>query len=161
MIVFHSVSLGRQSRASFDLHAVVADSIDELRTASPEIGLVHVTHGDGVCTADVHRLEQLLGNLVANAIAYGDSSVPITVTSHVAPSFFSVAVHNAGPPIPAAAQAALFEPMTRGAHTGGKTSSVGLGLFIVREIARAHRGQALVRSSADEGTTFEVVFPRS
>lgn len=70
-------------------------------------------------------------------------------------------VHNEGPPIPADLQAHVFEPMRRGTNTTLRSSrSIGLGLYIVREIATAHGGSVEVRSDAMEGTTFSVRLPR-
>lgn len=110
--------------------------------------------------ADANRLAQMIGNLVANALAYGTPELPVTITSSIDEATFSVSVHNDGEPIPEAAQAGLFEPMTRGGKPSASGRSVGLGLFIVREIAKAHRGTASVTSTATDGTTFVAVFPR-
>jgi sigma-B regulation protein RsbU (phosphoserine phosphatase) len=55
----------------------------------------------------------------------------------------------------------LFEPMIRGSHDNAELRSVGLGLFIVREIARAHYGEVAVTSSLTSGTTFTATFPRA
>jgi sigma-B regulation protein RsbU (phosphoserine phosphatase) len=82
----------------------------------------------------------------------------VTVTTEMEPSHCRIAVHNAGAPIPAALRETLFEPMQRGDQEGAMRS-VGLGLFIVREIARAHHGRVDVLSTADEGTTFSVHLP--
>jgi signal transduction histidine kinase len=71
-------------------------------------------------------------------------------------------VHNQGPPIPEETLPALFEPFRRG--TGQATehpSGLGLGLYIVREIVRAHDGSIEVASTAAEGTTFTVRLPRA
>jgi phosphoserine phosphatase RsbU/P len=146
--------------ASIDLHEVVAMSLDELRLAYPARELVHVIVGDGPCTGDPRRLAQLVGNLVSNAQTYGAPGTPITVTSRVGVPC-EIAVHNSGPPIASEVQATMFEPMTRG-HSAGETSrSVGLGLFIVREIARAHGGTASVDSTATTGTTFRIEWTSS
>jgi sigma-B regulation protein RsbU (phosphoserine phosphatase) len=93
-------------------------------------------------------------------MAYGSPTSPITVTSAILPASFRVSVHNEGPPIPAEIQASIFEPMTRGTDADRARRSVGLGLYIVRQIAESHRGQALVESDLDSGTTFTVVVPR-
>ncbi|HEY5933419.1 MAG TPA: HAMP domain-containing sensor histidine kinase, partial [Kofleriaceae bacterium] len=138
------------------LHDVVASAVDELRFLRPGSTIVHVREGVGSCSADPARLSQLLGNLVSNAVAYGDPAVPITVTSVIGPPC-AISVHNAGSPIPKELQPQLFEPMTRGDH-GHKGRSVGLGLFIVREIMRAHGGEATV-TSTDAGTTITVRWP--
>ena len=140
--------------APIQLHEVIAACVDELRMAHPGRELVHVRDGDGPCIGDARRLAQLVGNLVSNAHAYGAPGTPITVTTRIAAPW-SIAVHNVGPAIPAELQAQMFEPMTRG-KTGGAARSIGLGLFIVREIARAHDGTARVESSPEAGTTFRV-----
>jgi len=90
-----SVSLG-----PIDLHAAVSESLDELRLAHAGRALLHVQSGDGTCVADASRLEQLVGNLISNAVAYGQPDVPITVTSAVEPASCVISVHNAGAPIP-------------------------------------------------------------
>jgi sigma-B regulation protein RsbU (phosphoserine phosphatase) len=149
------------SPAPIELHAVVAEAFEELVFAYPARKLVHVRSGEGPCSADANRLAQLIGNLVSNAVVYGSPGSAITVTSKVDAAAFSVAVHNDGAPIPAASQRDLFRPMTRGADATNSGRSVGLGLFIVREIARAHGGNASVESREGEGTTFTATFPRA
>ena len=76
---------------------------------------------------------------------------------------FSIAVHNHGSVIPAALQPTLFQPMVRGTDVASVGRSVGLGLFIVSEIAKAHGGEIRVDSSDADGTTttFTAVMPRS
>jgi sigma-B regulation protein RsbU (phosphoserine phosphatase) len=147
-------------RQPVDLHEAVHDALDGLALAYPGRAVHHARSGAGTCRVDGNRLAQLIGNLVANAMAYGDPGVPVTVTSTVEPARLTVAVHNAGPPIPADVQATLFQPMTRGTTEGSERRSVGLGLFIVREIARAHGGGVSVTSSEQAGTTFTAELPR-
>ncbi len=148
------------SLRTIDLHDAVAETVDELALVHPGRGLQHLRAGAGTCTADPNRLAQLVGNLVSNAMAYGQPDLPVTVTTAIEPASFAITVHNAGTPIPEQLQATLFEPMTRGT-TGGAVRSVGLGLFIVREIARAHGGSVSLTSSEQAGTSFHAVFPRS
>ncbi len=143
-----------------DLHQGIAEHVDELALVYPGRALKHVRSGEGVCLADPNRMAQLVGNLVSNAMAYGQPDAPVTVASTVEATTYTIAVHNQGTPIPPETQAALFQPMTRGT-TGGEGRSVGLGLFIVREIARAHGGSVSVQSTPQAGTTFSAVFPRT
>jgi phosphoserine phosphatase RsbU/P len=143
-----------------NLHEAIAETVDELALVHPGRTLKHRREGAGSCLADANRLAQLVGNLVSNAVAYGQAQTPVTVTSTIDASSFSIAVHNDGPPIPPHVQAHIFQPMTRGPHASSTGRSVGLGLFIVREIARAHGGSAQVLSTAEDGTTFSAVFPR-
>jgi sigma-B regulation protein RsbU (phosphoserine phosphatase) len=137
-----------------DLHECIAHCLDELRLSHPTREIVHVLHGEGRCIGDPYRLAQLVGNLVSNANAYGTPNTPITVTS-CSGATCAIAVHNHGAQIPNELQATMFEPMTRGESASGNVRSVGLGLFIVREIARAHGGTASV-ASVETGTTFRV-----
>jgi len=144
-----------------DLHTVTRLSLDELRVTFPTATLVHQTFGEGACPLDADRIQQIIGNLIANSVAYGDLQQPITVTTRIDTERASLSVHNAGPAIPDSLLTALFEPMTRGAASDSNSDvrSVGLGLFIVREIATAHGGDVAVASSEVAGTTFSAYFP--
>jgi sigma-B regulation protein RsbU (phosphoserine phosphatase) len=143
-----------------DLHEVVGEAVDELRLAYPGHALQHVRTGDGRCTVDASRLVQLVGNLVSNAMSHGRPETPVTVTTNgTQADALTLAVHNHGDAIPPAQLQSLFEPMTRGTNESSG-HGVGLGLFIVREIAKGHGGTVAVRSSEPEGTTFTVTLPR-
>lgn len=142
-----------------DLHDTVADAVAELRVAFAGRELVHVKHGPPACNADADRLTQLIGNLVGNAMSYGAPDQPVTVTSRTTAAQWEVSVHNDGEPIPPHVLPHLFEPMIQGKHDARGGRGVGLGLYIVREIARAHRGRVEADSTAEAGTTFRAVFP--
>ncbi|MDM0114381.1 ATP-binding protein [Variovorax sp. J22R133] len=143
-----------------DLHGLVAGIVEELALAFPGRQLVHRSEGESNCIADADRVAQLLGNLVGNAMAYGDPEGLVVVTSAIRGDTASLSVHNQGEPIPRELQATLFEPMVRGDPGESPARSVGLGLFIVRAIALAHGGDVSVASSRSQGTTFTFAFPR-
>jgi sigma-B regulation protein RsbU (phosphoserine phosphatase) len=84
----------------------------------------------------------------------------VTVTSIVDDKQLRLSVHNTGPVIPAGQLPRLFDAMTRG-NAGDSSHGVGLGLFIVREIARAHGGGVTAQSSPVDGTTVGVTLPRA
>jgi len=151
----------RVTKAEMDLHRVLGEVVEELALAHPGASIKHESSGEGVCYGDVNRLAQLVGNLVSNAVAHGDASRPITVHGIIGAESFEISVHNSGVPIPPDAKSTLFEPMARGKDAPSRGSSVGLGLFIVNQIAKAHGGRAEVDSSAELGTTFRAVFPRT
>jgi sigma-B regulation protein RsbU (phosphoserine phosphatase) len=153
--VGHGISI---KTTSLDLHAVIQHAVDELRMAFPNATLKHHTEGTGVACLDADRVQQVIGNLVANSVAYGDLLLPITITSRLADKGCEVAVHNYGAVIPETLLAGLFEPMTRGTDQGSEVRSVGLGLYIVRELAKAHGGDVAVSSCENTGTTFTVTF---
>jgi phosphoserine phosphatase RsbU/P len=145
--------------ASIDPHEVIGHAVDELGLVYAQRELRHLRSGTGACRGDGHRMAQLVGNLISNAMTYGDPSAPVTVTSSIAASAFTIAVHNTGPSIPPEVQASIFQPMTRATATNAGRS-IGLGLFIVQEIARAHGGSVTVTSTAEDGTTFVATMQR-
>lgn len=145
----------RVTRAAIDLHGMVRDCVEELRLASPGRALEHRMRGDSVVFADGDRLAQVVTNLASNALTYGLPDRPVTITSEATGAELSLTVHNEGPPVPEALIPHIFEPMRRGDQQVKLGSrSVGLGLYIVHEIARAHGGCVSVTSTAESGTSF-------
>jgi len=162
LLDFTAARVGRGisiTRRPIDLHEVVAQSIEELALAFAGRSLRHQATGDGRCCADADRLSQLVGNMVANAMAYGDPSKEVTVATATVGQEATVSVHNWGPAIPQASLPSLFQPMVRGVTAAGGGRSVGLGLFIILEIAKAHGGRVSVESSDEHGTSFTATVP--
>lgn len=147
-------------RRSFDPHRVFGACLEELRLAWPGRTIRHREIGSGSAVGDPDRLAQVLMNLVGNAMTYGAADAPVRVTSSVDAATLTLAVSNDGEPIPRDVLPGIFEPLLRGDDRGSGARSVGLGLYIVREIARAHRGDVMVRSNREEGTTFIVTIPQ-
>lgn len=143
----------------FRLHDVVRDAVEELALAFPDRELQHTREGPDDWYGDPDRLTQMVGNLVANAMAYGDAERPVRVATLAGDGEALVRVQNWGRPIPEELLPRIFEPLARGDHAG-QASSLGLGLYIVRQIARVHGGDVLVQSDADAGTRFTARFPR-
>jgi signal transduction histidine kinase len=104
---------------------------------------------------DRERVEQALSNLVSNALQHGDGKVEVRAC--VADGAVVVEVHNSGTPIPAELLPGIFEPFRKG---DASAAGLGLGLYVVREVARAHGAVAEVESSRDHGTTFRISWPR-
>jgi sigma-B regulation protein RsbU (phosphoserine phosphatase) len=146
-------------RSEIDLHEVAAHAVDELMLAFPGRQIAHIALGPGHCMADADRLAQLIGNLVSNAVAYGRPGTPILVRSESIGADVMLSVENEGNPIPAELVTKVFEPMVRGAPDSASARSVGLGLYIVKEIARGHGGEMTLVSSNEEGTKFIFRFP--
>lgn len=149
------------TRSTVDLHLVIERSVSELRIAFPQARMIHTQVGAGMAEVDADRIHQIVGNLVANSVAYGDPGQPITVTSALRGEMAILSVHNEGTAIPESSLGNLFEPMTRVSELDTDLRSVGLGLFIVREIAKAHGGDVAVDSTNENGTSFCVSFPRT
>ncbi len=149
----------RLTKSPVDAHSIAREVVAELSSAYPSCRLRHDATGDGALVADGDRLVQALGNLVSNALTYGLDGTEVTLTSTGAQGMVRFTVHNEGPPIDPRLKATLFEPMTRGENPG-HLRSVGLGLYIVREIALAHGGTVECVSEASSGTTFSLNVPR-
>jgi sigma-B regulation protein RsbU (phosphoserine phosphatase) len=163
LLDFSQARLGKGLQVDFkpfDLHRMAAESVEDLRVAHPQHTILHQPSGSGACVASHDRLVQVIGNLVANAVAYGDPARPVVVATSIEEQTFSIAVCNQGKVIPQALIPTLFDPMTRGKETENAERSVGLGLFIVREIVRAHGATIAVTSSNGDGTIFKGNFPR-
>lgn len=127
----------------------------ELRTPDRAIHVDACMVG-GHC--DGQRLRQALGNLVRNALPYGDPGQPVTVRVQANGHIGRIEVHNHGPTIAPELQRALFEPFRRFADHAG-SGSLGLGLFITEQIVRAHGGTVSVASTDTDGTTFTITLP--
>ncbi|WP_242395076.1 sensor histidine kinase [Anaeromyxobacter oryzisoli] len=144
------------SRAPARLGAICARVIGELQTAYPEAEIALAVDGDDAGDLDPDRVAQLVSNLVGNAIVHGARDAPVQVRVSGVEGALRLEVENGGDPIPGELLPRLFEPFWRGRSDG---HGLGLGLFIVREIARAHGGRIAVRSAVGS-TVFEVWLPR-
>ena len=107
------------------------------------------------------RVQQLLRNLTVNAIKYGAGDKPVRVAVTGLQTDVLIEARNEGPAIDRATLANLFQPLTRGADDEQRIrdDSLGLGLYIANEIAKAHGGAIEVRSD-DAETVFALTLPR-
>jgi signal transduction histidine kinase len=136
----------------------------EMRALHPDRQFHVETSGDLRGTWDAARLDQLLSNLVSNALQHGDPTKAITIQAQDQGESIRLSVHNEGEPIPERLLERIFEPLVRGekAHAaGGPAANLGLGLYIASTIARAHGGSIDVQSTKARGTTFSVSLPRT
>jgi PAS domain S-box-containing protein len=149
-------------RGRCDLATIAAEAVSETGVAHPKRAVRLVVHGDTRGEWDSDRLAQVLSNLITNALAHGNPETAVTVRVEPRKEEVQVSVHNEGPPIAADALGHIFEPFWRGGEPPDRRASggLGLGLFIVQEIVRAHGGTLGVRSSRSDGTTFSVALPR-
>ncbi len=141
-----------------DLGAVCTQELELLRVAYPESCLQLNVEGDCQGFWDQRRVQQLLGNLVVNAIHHGVPQAMVGVSVVGEATDVRIEVSNAGPTIERETLANLFEPLRRG-FANERHAGMGLGLYIVREIAHGHGGTAEARSNERE-TVFTVRLPR-
>ena len=144
-----------------DLAKVCREEVEVLRAALPASTIELMTEGSTKGSWDASRLKQVVSNLVINAARYGDPGGSIRVNLHGGDVEVLLSVENTGPSIPKELASSLFEPLRRHAEfdAHGQGASLGLGLFIVRQIALAHGGNVGVES-ADGRTRFTVTLPR-
>ncbi len=147
--------------APVKLHALTQQVVEELRLSYPEREVRLEQEGQDEGQWDGDRMAQVLTNLLTNALKYSPEGTRVTVHTHGDESQVRLEVHNTGPPIAPEVRARIFEPLQRATGTARREErSLGLGLYIVRHIVRAHGGTVTVRSTAEEGTTFTVSLPR-
>jgi signal transduction histidine kinase len=147
------------STASVDLSSVLQRVIDSADAVShPPISLD--AQGNTVGEWDAERLGQVFGNLVGNAIRHGDPGiVPRVRVDGTNPAEVRVDVVSGGT-IPRDLVPMLFEPVTGGDGRRPKSHGLGLGLFITKQIVRAHGGTIDVHTESAGVTVFRVALPR-
>jgi len=147
------------TRVRANLGTLAREVADEVRSASPEFWVDVRMQGDLDGDWDSKRVKQLLSNLLTNAVQHGaGKKVGLSVNGEENLVFLEV--HNEGPPIRKELLGTMFDPLVRGRSSTQDPTGLGLGLFIVKEIASAHKGTVSVTSSEDSGTTFSVSLPR-
>jgi two-component system, OmpR family, sensor kinase len=148
-------------RALLKLESLPLDSFLDSMTAKAEAILgdrVRVVSGVGGATlrADPQRLTQALVNLLQNAADHAKGDGPVCLRVHAGPSNWRFEVADDGGGLPPGDEQVIFEPFSTGSARGG----MGLGLSIVRGIARAHGGEAGVINRPGNGVTFWIRIPQ-
>ena len=148
--------------APMDMASAIKAAMDEACAGQPDCTPALNFHGDSHGIWDRGRIEQMLQNLIGNALQHGNGNRTVTVTLTGGAEQVLLTIHNYGPPIPKEALSSLFDPLVRSANEelGSPSTSLGLGLFIVKEVVTAHQGSIEVSSSEADGTTFTVTLPR-
>lgn len=141
-----------------DLGDLLRSVVQELRDSHPEHTVQDAIAIPGTVRCDSGRVQQLLSNLLGNALAHGSSTQPIEVRVAVESGWLSMSVTNQGEPIPADSLARVFEPYWRpaGGSTGG---GLGLGLYICAQIVKGHGGTLDAASSPAGETVFTARLP--
>ncbi|WP_099826496.1 sensor histidine kinase [Oceaniglobus indicus] len=145
-------------RERCDLAAMLHDIREQQRAAAPDAQIEITTSGDTVALCDPAHAEQVLKNLVANAVTYGAPGSPITVALSDHGDTLRCDISNIGPGIADAERARIFERNVRGTNSVGKPGT-GVGLFIGRTLARMQGGD-IALLTGDGTTTFRLSLPR-
>ena len=145
-----------------DMHLLAKDTVAEHEIAHPERKFHLTTEAELKGQWDDNRIAQVLSNLLGNAVQYGSAELPITVRLRGDAENIFIDIENHGAVIEQNKMTALFEPMVRFAKAEDEPQgrSLGIGLYIAREIVYAHGGEINVTSSEEDGTVFAVTLPR-
>jgi PAS domain S-box-containing protein len=144
-----------------DVQPMLEHVAQEISLAHPETRIVTEYDFCDPIRCDAGRISQMISNLLANAVVHGEQGATVTMSAEDRAGSFYLWVTNLGAPIPDDVRLMLFEPFARGNLRKSPQSreGLGLGLFIAREIARAHGGD-LTMTSADGSTVFTFRMPR-
>ena len=146
--------------AEVSIAAVAEAIVGESQLSVPDRKIELRADGDTTGVWDAQRLGQIIANLVNNALRHGDPSVPVQVKCTDEGSRVRVSVHNGGT-IDRKMHASLFDPFRQRTDPSARQKGLGLGLFIVDQLVKAHGGVIEVDSSQGSGTCFAVTLPRA
>ncbi|KWB28694.1 hypothetical protein WL34_36265, partial [Burkholderia cepacia] len=147
---------------NMDLAQVLVNVVDELQAVHPNREIKVDASGDLRGDWDYQRLQQLLSNLVSNAVKYGAPDTPVRVVATSDNTEVHIEVENGGVAIDPLVLDRIFDPLQRGVDRSERTDEdvgLGLGLYIASEIAKAHHGRIEARSD-HTATVFAVHLPR-
>jgi signal transduction histidine kinase/CheY-like chemotaxis protein len=139
---------------------VARHALDEIELGMSDAEVRLEASGDLAGDWDEDRMAQVFSNLAGNAVQHGPPGHPVVVRlDGRMPDQVDIEVANLGVIAPDLLPG-LFEPFRSTQHRRNGSSGLGLGLFITREIVRAHRGEIAVTSSEADGTRFRISLPR-
>lgn len=152
-------------RTHTSMRRICTNVIEEMRAIYPKRIFQLNCDDDLAGEWDEPRMTQVLSNLLGNAIQHGDVKSPVCVTAEKDEEGTQISVHNKGSTIPPNMIPRLFDCLFQGPSDqradDDNSTSLGLGLYIVKEIMTAHGGTIQVRSTDTDGTTFVARLPTS
>lgn len=169
LLTYASAQIGREIpilREAASVDNICRMSLDEIQSANPDAILRYESSGDLSGHFDAARLQQVLSNLLNNALKYGESGSPVILSARSEGEAITVQVKNSGNTIPSESLEIIFNPLIQLSPDKSNpsprlTDSIGLGLFIAREIVKGHNGTVEVKSSEKDGTVFIIKLPRN
>lgn len=150
--------IGVEIQPVADIESALANVVTELQDGKPDRRIQLDIAVNAPVECDVGRTQQVLSNLIGNALTHGSPDSPVKIHVATTDSDLVMRVWNDGVPIPEENIAKIFEPFWRQSSETGR-GGLGLGLHICSQIVRAHGGQLNVTSSAAQGTEFTARLP--
>ncbi len=150
--------------APMDLGELCSELIAEFRAAHPNRLIEYRADGDLNGVWDSDRIRQATSNLLGNAIQHGWVDFPVSLSLRGEATDVFISVHNGGVPISSEELPNIFNPLIRGSGAerpeSKRPGSIGMGLYIAREVATSHHGRIDVISNTEDGTSFTICLPR-
>ncbi|MDB5203489.1 MAG: signal transduction histidine kinase with CheB and CheR [Ferruginibacter sp.] len=145
--------------AEFDFDKMVTDTVDDLQHSLPAGTITKKGMVKKMVRGDADRLQQVLINLITNAIKYSPKDSPVEINTTFRSGFIKVAVKDQGIGIAVENIKNIFSKYYRVAETANYSQGLGIGLFIAYEIITRHQGKIWVESSDGKGCTFFFTIP--
>jgi signal transduction histidine kinase len=142
-----------------DVVALTLKTIEEFGATHPSARIELSAPTMCVVDVDGDRFEQVMANLIGNALQYGDAAREVSVTIELRGTLLSVRVRNFGAPIAPQFLPFVFDPFRRAHADRVRKGGLGIGLYICERIVNAHGGSLRVTSDEETGTCFEAIFP--
>lgn len=169
LLAYAGVQIGKEipiSPAAANMETLCRTMLDEVRTAYPHAVFHFESAGELDGRFDAARFQQVLSNLLNNAVKYGQSDMPVTLSATGEAEAIVLTVKNFGNSIPPESLQVIFNPLIQlpsneARSNSHPSASIGLGLFIAREIVKGHDGTIEVKSTETDGTVFTVRLPRN
>lgn len=165
LLEYASGELGRKipiKTKDENMRSICEASLDEVQSAYPEMKFNFEVSGNLDGFFDAARFQQVLSNLLNNAAKHCPPGMPITLSARRDSETVIIQVKNFGRPIPPESLQVIFNPLVQlpdNETNSHLSTSLGLGLFIVREIVEGHNGTIEARSTETDGTIFTVQLP--
>ena len=146
-------------KQKFNLRELVNEVVEIYRHRTDDHEII--LNGDMSLTvlADKNRIEQVINNLMSNAIKYSPPSSQVVITISSEERLAKVEVKDFGIGISKAEQGKLFQQFYRSENAARSVDGLGMGLYISQEIAKVHGGEIAVQSSEEKGSTFTLILP--
>lgn len=148
------------SPASFDMAEVCHEAIGEARTFPAARDIALDAQGDLKGSWDRERVRQALISLIVNATQSGQGAIQLLATERTDRAAVVTTVISRGPVMSPEMLARVFDPFGRALIDPARVRGLGLGLYLVDRIARAHGGSVTATSTAETGTAFTIEWPR-
>lgn len=143
----------------FDVYDVVKEAVEGIQGTLPRHTIQLKSSVHQQVTGDKYRLEQVLHNLLTNAIKYSPRADKVIVRMTKNREYVTISVQDFGIGIPAKSKSMLFHRFYRVESSSKEFAGLGIGLYISSEIVKRHNGKIRIESKEGEGSTFFVDLP--